>query len=632
MFEWEIVGDVCGIAGLLAVENTEIVESELWAMGSALAHRGPDSSGIWSAVGVGFAHTRLSLLDLSDAALQPWEEAGDALVFNGEIYNFVDLRAGLVKRGRCFRSGSDTEVLFASLQMDGVDATLRAIRGMYAFAYHEASTRTTFLVRDRYGIKPLLYMATSRGVLFASEVKALMAVAEPRVDETLALLALRTLGDKFQRRTLFSNVQQVAPGEVVTVRDGRVVAQRSYAPLLASVDEGMYRRLERASFEDVCAELGYLLKLSVGQMSVADAPLGAFLSGGTDSGLILALAADGGDRLRAFTSDVVGPGSERMDAAETARLLGVPLEVSEFTAIDWIRDWVRATWFLETPVITNPSAVPFRRVAALAHEHGYKAVLTGEGADELLLGYPRLASGGLEKFAGAPISALRRVYGRVPGLLDAVLNERDWVSSEFVKGIAGGFEEATLEQEAADRYHFVGGEESARTHALSARMLQVGLQALLQRNDRMGMAASIESRFPYLDESVVAFALNLPVKWKLRRSWSIHDPKHPFLIDKAPIRALTARYLGRAPAARRKSGFSTPGLHAVQVRAGAFRGSWSAEAFAACESFDRQIDEWPQSYDVAKLLSVEIFGRLFSRREPIDEVDDYVRGVVIGAR
>lgn len=619
---------MCGIAGILGPESAAVAESDLWAMASALTHRGPDSSGVWTAPGIGVAHTRLSLLDLSDAGRQPWVEGGDALVFNGEIYNFVEMRARLQQRGHRFSSTSDTEVLFASLQMDGVDETLRTIRGMFAFAYHEGSTRTTVLVRDRYGIKPLVYMATAHGVVFASEVKALMTVAEPRIDETLALLALRTLGDKFQRRTLFSDVQQVAAAGVVSVRDGRVVAQRSYEPLLNSIDEARYRRLERSTFGDVCDEFGHLLGRSVARMRVADAPLGAFLSGGTDSGLILALAAQGRDGLRAFTSDVVGPGSERCATEATAQHVGVPLAVSEFNPSDWITDWVSATWFLETPVITNPSAVPFRRVAALAHEHAYKAVLTGEGADELFLGYPRLASGGLERVAGAPISALRRVYGRVPGLLDAVLNERDWVSSEFIKGIAGGFEEVALEHEAADRYAFVGGEESARMHALSARMVQASLQALLQRNDRMGMAASIESRFPFLDEDVVAFALNLPVKWKLRRTRRVHDPKHPFVIDKAPVRALTARHLGREVADRHKSGFATPGLRGVRIRKGAFRDGWSSAAFGGGDSFDRQIDEWPQHYDSAKLLSVEIFGRLFGWRQAIDEVDEYVRSVV----
>lgn len=619
---------MCGIAGILRPGGREINQTDLRAMASTLTHRGPDSSGVWSAPGVGFAHTRLSLLDLSDAARQPWVGAGDALVFNGEIYNFAELRDRLERRGRRFTSASDTEVLFASLQIDGVDETLRVIRGMFAFAYHEGSSRTTYLVRDRFGIKPLVYMAGDRGVIFASEVKALMSVAEPHIDQTLALLALRTLGDKFQRRTLFSDVQQVAPGAVVSVRDGQVVAQRSYAPLLDSIDEARYRRLERSSFGEVCDELDHLLGRSVELMRVADAPLGAFLSGGTDSGLVLAMAARGRDGLRAFTSDVVGPGSERCATEATAQHVGVPLAVSEFHPADWVRDWVSATWFLETPVITNPSAVPFRRVAALAHEHGYKAVLTGEGSDELFLGYPRLASGGLERVAGAPVSALRRVYGRVPGLLDAVLNERDWVSAEFVRGIAGGFEEVALEQEAADRYAFVGGEESARTHAMSARMVQASLQALLQRNDRMGMAASIESRFPYLDEDVVAFALNLPVKWKLRRSRRVHDPKHPFVVDKAPVRALTARHLGREIADRRKSGFATPGLRGVQIREGAFRDGWSAAAFGAGDSFDRQVAEWPQHYDTAKLLSVEIFGRLFGWRQPIDEVDEYVRSVV----
>jgi asparagine synthase (glutamine-hydrolysing) len=288
---------------------------------------------------------------------------------------------------------------------------------------------------------------------------------------------------------------------------------------------------------------------------------------------------------------------------------------------------VRATWHLETPVITNPSAVPFARVARLAHDHGYKAVLTGEGADELFLGYPRLASGGLERLAGAPVAAIRRAYRRVPGLADAVLDERDNLSSAFLRGVAGGFEDDELARAAAERYDFLPPKDAAR-HAVSAVMVQTSLQALLQRNDRMGMAASIESRFPFLDEEVVALALNLPVDLKLRRSRAVHDPKHPFVVDKAPVRAVAAGLLGEEAVNRRKNGFPTPGLHAVRVRRGAFEGSWVADAFGGGRGFSDPIADWPQSYDVGKLLSIEIFGRLFGARQPIAEVEAFVRDAV----
>lgn len=621
---------MCGIAGVIGPPDADVDEKSLWAMAGAMPHRGPDSSGVWQGSGLGFAHTRLSLFDLTDAARQPWIDGDDALVFNGEIYNFQQIQSDLERRGRRFTSTSDTEVLFASLQLDGVERTLKNIRGMYAFAFHDASTRTTHLVRDRFGIKPLAYMSSGGRLMFASEVKALMAVATPSVDETLTLLAMRTLGDKFQRRTLFADVRQVAPGTVVEVRDGRIVREWEHAPLLASVDEARYRELDRTSFEGVCEQLQLLLDKSVVQMRACDAPLGVFLSGGIDSSLITAIASKGGPPgLRAFTSDVVGPSSERSAAEAVARHVGVPIEASEFGPDDWAMDWVRATWHLETPVITNPSTLPFRRVARLAHEHGYKAVLTGEGADELFLGYPRLASGGLERVAGAPIGAIRRVYGRVPGLLDAVLDDRDWMSAQFLRGVAGGFEDDELESAAIERYGFVGTDDDARLHATSAVMAQTSLQALLQRNDRMGMAASIESRFPFLDEDLADFALNLPVRWKLRRTRQIHDPKHPFVVDKAPVRSVAEQYLGRDLAGRRKSGFPTPGLRAVEVRRGAFRESWVAEAFGAGRSFDRQIDEWPQRYDVAKLMSIEIFGRLFGQRQSIEEVEAFVTSSVV---
>lgn len=620
---------MCGIAGIVQPPGKPVAEDTLWALAGAMSHRGPDASGVWRSCGVGLAHTRLSLFDLSDAADQPFTDGVDALVFNGEIYNFVALRGELEAAGRRFTTTSDTEVLFAALQELGVAGALERVQGMFAFAFHHAASATTHLARDRYGIKPLLYASAGDRLVFASEAKALRTAVPVAVDETMALLSLRALGDKFQTRTLFRGVRQVAPGWVLSVRDGHVVDEQRFDRLLDHVDPARYREIEAAGFDRACDELERLLSASVDAMAACDARLGIFLSGGIDSGLLATLAARG-DRpdLRAFTSDVKGARSERRHAEALAASLGIPLDVSPFEPDHWTADWVQATWHLETPVITNPSAVPFARLAALAHTEGYQAMLTGEGADELFLGYPRLASAGLERVAGAPVAALRRLYRQVPGLVDVVLNERDANSNDFLRGVAGGFEEDALAAEAHDAYGFLDPDD-ATLHALSAVMVQASLQALLQRNDRMGMSASIESRFPFLDEEVVAFALNLPASFKLRRSPRVHDPKHPFVVDKAPVREVAVRHLGPAAGRRRKSGFPTPGLHAVRVRPGTFEGSWMGEAVGGGQGFDRQITDWHQPYDIAKLLSIEIFGRLFDAGQSVGEVEAFVRHAVI---
>lgn len=613
---------MCGIAGILGRQEAQISEVDLQEMAGALRHRGPDGCGTWVGPGAGFAHTRMSRFDLSDVANQPWVDAGAALVFNGEIYNFGELRSELEAEGRRVRSTSDTEVLFALIQDRGLDETLRRIRGRVAFAFQDEKSGITHRCRDRYGIKPLLYTSPAGGVRFAAEAKALMSVGCVEIDEMLALLATRTVGDKFQTRTLFRGVRLVAPGSVVSVRDGQVIGDVSYAPLLDQVEAARYRDLERKSFEQICAEPRALFQGSVDRMAACDARLGVFLSGRADSGLIAAIAA--GQRhahFRAFTSDVVGPGSEREQAEQVARRLGIDIETSVSGPGDWVRDWVRTTWSLETPVITNPIAVPFGRVAQVAHAAGDKSVLTGQSVDEVFLGYRRLASGGIERVAGAPVQMIRRLYRRVPGLADAVLDERDSNSSAFLRGVADGFEDVAIQSEAEARYYFLAPDQ-ARPRAVSAVMAQTSLQALLQRNDRMGMSASIASRFPFLHEDVVGFALNLPVRWKLRRSRAVHDLKHPFVVDKAPVRAVAGACPGDESAARRKSGFPTPGLHGVQVRPGAFHSNWTAGAFGAGRSFDREIAEWHRPYDRAKLLSIEIFGRLFGARQ---SVEDYVR-------
>lgn len=623
---------MCGIGGILLPDDETVPEPMLRRMAEAMAHRGPDAEGTWRSAGVGFAHTRLSLFDLSEAGNQPWSDGTDALVFNGEIYNFQELRKRLEAHGAELRSTSDTEVLFNAIQQFGLAKALAEIRGMFAFAFYEARSATTYLCRDRYGIKPLLYCRYQKGIVFASELKAILSIADVEPEVPHLLLALRTLGDKSQTRTLFRDVDQVAPATMVAIRGGKVVEHALFDSVLDHVDQVRYRELNRLSFDDVCVQANELLEASVARMAACDAKLGTFLSGGVDSSLITAIgAAQGHGQFHSFTADVMGPASELSNAERVADDLELPLSVAAFRQDDWLEDWVRCTWHLETPVITHPSSLPFAQLAQLAHHEGFKAVLTGEGADELFLGYPRLGSRFAEHVAAAPLTLLRHMYRRVPGLADALLNERDSHSNDFLRGVVGGFEERQIEAEAVERFAFLRP-AAAQLQARTVIMMQTGLLSLLQRNDRMGMAASIESRFPFLDEELVRFAVNLPTRFKLRRTLTVHDPKHPFIVDKAPVRAVASRYLAPDIARRKKNGFPTPGLQTMVVRSGAFRNSWVAENFGGGRTFDRQIDAWPQVYDVAKLMSIEIFGRLFGAKQSLAEVEHYVQANVVLAR
>ena len=613
---------MCGVVGILgrvgSVPNPEV----LGEMAGELGHRGPDSSDLWIDGHIGLGHTRLSLLDLRSEANQPWTDGSHALVFNGEIYNFVELTKELEAAGESFRTTCDTEVLFVALRRWGVSATLPRLRGMFAFAYFDKATGVTHLCRDRYGIKPLVYMERGDSVDFASETKALKRSGAVRVDPIQALFAIRTLGDKYASRTSFQGVRQVPPGGHVQVVDGTVVSAEVALAITDFIDPDRYRELSAAPFSAALDEFSTLLSASVKSMAVADAYLGAFLSGGVDSGVICALAAGERDDFRGFTSDVAGS-SELGGAQQTASAVGFDLSSIRFESDDWLKCWSEGTWALETPVITNVNALPFGTVARLAHQEGYKAVLTGEGSDELFLGYPRLTSVGLEQALGAPLTALQRLYRKSDRIADVILDQRDQISAAFVRGVAGGFEEDAVMADAVSRYSFAGTKES-RMMAESIRMMSSGLQALLLRNDRMGMMSSIESRFPFLDDEVVAFAVNLPVKHKVRRVRQLHDPKHPFLQDKAVVRELGARLVGRELADRRKLGFPVAGLRGIKVKPGAFAGSWIADTFGVADGSLSMIDGWHQPYDRAKLASVEVFGRLFDAGQSRDEVDEWI--------
>ena len=616
---------MCGIVGLLGRSGTTPDRRALDAMVRAVDHRGPDAWGTWTSGSVAFGHTRLSLVDPRPVADQPWVDGDDALVFNGEIYNHRHLARELEAAGDRLTTTSDTEVLFLALRRWGVAGAFGRLRGMFAFAFHDGTTRRTHLCRDRYGIKPLHY-ADGRGVVeFASEVKALTAIAPRSVDPVQALFSIRALGDKYRSRTMFRDIAQVPPGGHVVVEDGRIRSATVLTSPFDQVDPARYHDLDRAPFAAVVDDLRELLERAVATMSIADAPVGAFVSGGVDSSLLAALAHDRRDDFRGFTADVVGPSSELAAARSLSDRLGFELEVARFEHDDWLGRWAATTWALETPLITHPSAALFALVAERAHASGYKAVLTGEGADELFLGYPRLASGAIERVAAAPSRSFARcTAGRPPGRrLGPAWHRQHTRSSEFVRRrrcVRGG-----RRRRRGGRLLCVRRPEAGAADGRIAPLLSTSLQSLLQRNDRMGMAASIESRFPYLDEDVVAFAVNLPVRHKLERVRRIHDPKHPFVRDKAVVRELASRVAGDDIGSRAKQGFPTPGLRAVRVRPGAFATGWVAETFAIDRAAGREIDRWDHGYDTAKLASLEIFGRLFDANEAIADVDRWVR-------
>ncbi|MGO8873974.1 MAG: asparagine synthase (glutamine-hydrolyzing), partial [Acidimicrobiales bacterium] len=426
---------MCGIAGLLDPDRragAERLGHDAAAMAATLAHRGPDDRGQWvdPEGQVAFGHRRLSVVDLSPHGHQPMcsADARWVISYNGEIYNFVDLRRRLVAEGVAFRGGSDTEVLLGAVQAWGVDRALDAIEGMFAFALWDRRHRQLHLARDRFGEKPLYYGWVDGQLAFASELKALHALPafSPRLDRDAVVSYLRR-NCVPAPRTAYRDVAKLEPGQSAvfdaSARPGSPPSSRSYWSARAAVEEALRRPLD-GSTGALVDRTEEVLSRAVSDRMVADVPVGAFLSGGVDSSLVVALMQQQSDRpVRTFTIGFADRAFDESDeAAAVARHLGTDhtsLLVSDRDAADVIPE-LPEIW--DEP-FADISQIPVLLVSRLARSE-VTVSLSGDGGDELFAGYNRHAwLAALWRRASTLPVPLRHLAGSAlerlpPGLVD----------------------------------------------------------------------------------------------------------------------------------------------------------------------------------------------------------------------
>jgi asparagine synthase (glutamine-hydrolysing) len=612
---------MCGIAGILGPPGAPIEAARLESLADALVHRGPDQRGTVVRGPVGLVATRLAIVDLSEAGAQPLADDAHALVFNGEIYNHAELRRDLERDGVAFRGHADTEVVFHLLRRDGVEATLPRLRGMFAFGWWDGDR--LWLARDRFGIKPVVWRRAGGELQFASEARALGAVGPLEVDPTQALFGFLSLADRSGRRTDFNGVQQVPPGHYLVADGPDHVRVERWWDLADEVDPAHFAELSEQTYPELALRLDGLLDQAVDRMLMGDAPTGTFVSGGVDSALIAGLVGPRDPDHALLAADVVGPRSEATAAALVAETLGRELHTTPFAPDDVLDQWAPATVVYEAPLVTHMNSLPYGALARLAREQGVKSVLTGEGADELFYGYAETAFEPARRLLRSPVVAIQRLYGTVPGLAKRVLPELSDARERDLADISEDYERRRSAESSLAAYAFAG--RQAPRLAAGLGMLTGHLLSLLHRNDRMGMATSVESRFPYLDEDVVRFSLNLPLAAKLRWSTTRHDRKHPFLRDKAVLRDVALRRLPAAVADRPKDGFPTVGHEQLQIAPELFVDGWLADTLGWSQAGIRQLCTDEPRVVAGRLASVEVFGRLFDRHEPVDDVTASLR-------
>lgn len=633
-------------------------------MAGALFHRGPDEQGIYRDPHCGLAHTRLSIIDLAGGA-QPMVDVEDELViaYNGEVFNYIELRAELVANGARFRTSSDTEVVLQAYRAWGIRAVER-FNGQFAFAIWDRANRRLVLARDRLGVRPLYLCEHAGGLAFASEVKAIFAgVPElPRALDPHGLAETFTFWSVVPPQAMFAGIEELRPGHVRVYTPEGMTETCYWAP--------SYEPTFRGSVEDASAAVGEALERATRlRVLRADVPVGSYLSGGLDSSFVAALARRAiADRLHTFSlrfadAEYDETGFQR----EMVARLGSEHHEVVVSRADIAEAFPATVYATERPLLRTAPA-PLYLLAKLVRDHGIKVVLTGEGADEMFAGYDLFREARVRRFCAREPGSTRRpllldklypYLARGPARARAMAREfflRDleladrpefahlprWRSARALHRLfAPGVREQLATFDPIDRLlatipaEHAGWDPLARDQYLEIRTLLSGY-LLASQGDRVAMASSVEGRFPFLDKDVVELAASLPPDYKLR----VLDEKH--VVKRAAAGLVPPAITGRskqpyrAPDAQAFVGGHTPAwVHdalapADIAAAGVFDPGAVAALWAKCQRASDQLSN-ADNMALVGVLSTQLLHRMFVRDQivstPVTPATDLVYGV-----
>ena len=530
---------MCGIAGYFVTHgDSELDKRMLPRMVSRLHHRGPDGQGTFVDGPVGLGHARLSIIDIAGGA-QPMcnEDESVWIAFNGEIFNYLELREELLQRGHRMATSSDTEVILHLYEEEGPDC-LHRLNGQWAFAIWDRKKRRLLLARDRLGVRPLFYTITDGRLLFASEVKSILChPAVPRRMDLEGLDQIFTYWCTLGSQTLFQGISELPPGCWLTLQDDRVTVHKYWSANFAPANE--------QSREELGERLLQLLTDAVRLRLRSDVPVGAYLSGGLDSTVTTAFIKKFSDaRVRTFSIGFTDPNhDEAIFQQEAVRFLDTEHCTMHCTAQDIGRVFPEVIWHTEKPVLRTAPA-PLFMLSKLVRDNGYKVVLSGEGSDEVMGGYDIFKETKIRRFCAArpdsslrprllgrlypympevqaqPASYLRRFFHADPGeLQDPFFSHCPrWKSTAGLKlfltkeasNDATGYRSASMQlPEDYSSWNWL-----AKAQYLESTMLLPGY-ILSSQGDRVTMAYGVEGRFPFLDYRVVEFAATLPSHLKM---------------------------------------------------------------------------------------------------------------------
>jgi len=562
---------MCGITGVLNLQEAPPVELDTLAgMLATIHHRGPDGMGIFRDAQVGLGSARLSIIDLAGGDQPIGNEDGALwIVFNGEIFNYVELRPELESRGHCFSTDSDTEVIL-HLYEDFGPGCLKFMNGQFALAIWDQRRKSLFLARDRVGIRPLFYTVCAGKLIFGSEIKAILAHPETRAEiNPQALREVFTYWSPLSPRSIFKDIFELPPAHYMLVQDGEMRVERYWAMDFTAEPAGR----SAADYQD---ELEALLIDATRIRLRADVPVGAYLSGGLDSSLTTAMIRGySQNRLDTFSISFSDPAfDESQFQLQMARHLGTEHHVVACSYREIGEAFPGVVWHAEVPVLRT-APVPMYLLSQLVRQHDFKVVMTGEGADEFLAGYDIFKEMKIRRFwARNPVSKIRprllsRLYPDITGF---------GASSAFLTG----FFKTDLTCTDSPYYsHLVRWKNTSRSQRFISSALDGDISPVEQpplalpqnywawsplgqaqflevttflspyllssQGDRMAMAHSVEGRYPFLDYRVIEFCNRLPPELKM-----------PVLLEKWLLKQLGKNYLPEAIYRRVKKPYRAP--------------------------------------------------------------------------
>ena len=582
---------MCGIAGIFSAKGDlpqERLLSRLGAMADAIKHRGPDAEGFYTDAHIGFGHRRLSIIDLAGGAQPMQTPDGDlCITFNGEIFNFIELRAQLIANGYVFASQSDTEVILHLYREYGLNFPTY-LNGQFAIGLWDKREQTLILVRDRVGICPLYYVAGQDEFIFASEIKALIPALPKKLEiDPQSLDAIFTGWTCVPPATIFKNVLQVKPGALLVIKADNI-EEKIYWDLHFPTQRDEYdHRAENVLVEELRERL-----LAATQLRLrSDVPVGAYLSGGLDSSVLVALMhTQTNARLRTFS---LGFADSALDETrfqhQVVNFLGTDHSRIQVDYSQIAQGLVDTIWHTESPILRTAPA-PMGMLSQLVHEQGYRVVLTGEGADEVLGGYDIFKEAKVRQFwaknpdsnfrplllsrlypymdlpKGDAAVYLKRFFGvglETPDLLwhshmprwQTTSKAKLFFSAELNEKLNEQLREhnnyeakiASLFPAHANEWH-----SFHKAQYLEIKTLMSGY-LLTSQGDRMLARNSVEGRFPYLDHTLIEFANRLPPKIKMKA-----------MQEKNILRKMAQRYLPEQISQRHKQPYRSPNVSASQ--------------------------------------------------------------------